>query len=494
MPTALERVNAAYVRAHAGRRVTEGIAEKLVSTGGGVSSHGLVDPVDGDRHYRAAGRDRMSREMPFWTRERARDYSVTAYRSNPMATAIIDTFVAFCVGDSGVSPTCTNPDVKVVVDDFWNDPANRLGKIQEISLRSQLLLGEKLYELLQGEGSGVVRFCPIEPARIKDVVPRAGNPLWPGTVVLPPLTDEQEDDQRWRVAAVNDESKLREGQCMFWAPFRTLDTDIRGYPFLMPVLDWLENYDLVLSNAIDRTALARFFALHAKITGDQADVDAWVDSRGGTHIPPSGSVEVTDDRVELKPLSVPTGIEEDSTATKLVLTTVAAGAGLARTWLADPEDANRATSLTMAEPVRRRVGGIQRVWLDYQTELVRFAVDRAVAAGRLSSTVESTDPRTGDVVQVPASETVFVDGPEVAAADAQITAGVLLNVATGLEKLQAIGALSPDAVAAVARKAWEDFMGVPFRAELAGPGASPDDVATEVQAAESRRGLLALAK
>ena len=72
------------------------------------------DPIDGDAGYKLAG-SRGNREVPYWTRERARDYSVTAYRSNPMARAVIDTYVAFCVGDSGVTYQCSNPDVRAVV-------------------------------------------------------------------------------------------------------------------------------------------------------------------------------------------------------------------------------------------------------------------------------------------------------------------------------------------------------------------------------------------
>jgi hypothetical protein len=79
----------------------------------------------------------------------------------------------------------TNPQVAEVVREFWDDPANRLGEIQELSLRSQLLLGEKLYELLVGRSSGVVRFRPIDPANIKDIGCRGGNPLWPDQVLLP---------------------------------------------------------------------------------------------------------------------------------------------------------------------------------------------------------------------------------------------------------------------------------------------------------------------
>lgn len=459
------------------RRVTEATPQQVVMAGGSLGSYG-VDPIDQERGYRPAG-SRGRREVPEWTRERARDYAVTAYRMNPMCTAIIDTYTAFCVGDSGVSPMCTNPQVKEAVDEFWNDPRNALGRIQEIALRSQMLLGEKVYELMEGERSGVVRFSPFDPALIKDVTTHKGNALWPDKVILPPLRDSDED-LVLRVSAVNDETGLREGNAIFWAPWRTLDTDVRGIPFIHSILDWLDSYDQVLSNLIDRTALARYAAFDVTLKGDGADVNAYVTARGGTHMPPSGSIEVHNESVEWKPLQAMTGAFEDTKTNGAVLTNIASGAGLARTWLADPEDANRATSQTMAEPVRRRVGGVQRIWLDYQTELVRHQVDRFVASRRLPAMVEAIDPKTGEKFELPASQTVVVTGPEIAAADSQIGAQILLNLSTGLEKMVQIGAMSRPAAEAAGRKAWEDYMGIPYRAELGRPDSNPDDVAQQV--------------
>lgn len=466
------------------RRIVEATADQVIATGGSLGAYGR-DPVDGDTGYKVAGHG--NREMPYWTREKARTFSVTAYRSNPMATAIVDTYTAFCVGDSGVSWQATNDQVAEVVREFWDDPGVRLGEIQELSLRSQLLMGEKLYELMQGPTSGVVRFAPIDPSHIKDIACRAGNPLWPSQVILP----GPEDDLTWELVQVNDETGLREGKAMFWAPWRTLDTDIRGMPFLTSVLDDLDSYGTVLSNLIDRTALARYMVWDVTVQGGQPEVDAFVAARGGMHVPPSGSVEVHNDSVKWEPKTVSTGAMEDTIANKSVLTNIASGTGLARTWLADPEDANRATSLTMAEPVRRRVGGVQKVWLAQQTELVRYVVDRAVAAKRIPAMVEATDPRTGAVTQIPASQAVIVTGPEIAASDSQLTAQVLLNLSTGLEKLVQTGALSKSAAATAARKAWEDYVGVPYVHELDTPKANLDDVATAVEEAlvrEARKG------
>lgn len=449
-------------------RATEATIEQVVATGAMVGAYGR-DPVDGDYGYRRAGG--AIREMPFWTREKAQTYSVAGYRSNPMARSIIDTYTAFCVGDSGVKVQVSNPDVRKIVDEFWNDPKNNMAGGQELYLRSQLLLGERVLEMLVGSVTGVVRFAPIEPTLVQDVVLDRGNPLWPQWLILRAASGDL-DSRTLRIAQVDDQTGLRTGNAMFWAPWKALETDKRGFPFLGPVLDWLDSYDTVISNLVDRTALARYAAMSVSIEGEQADVDAFVAARGGQHLPPSGTIEVHTNAVEWKPLNVQSGAYEDTKTSQTVLTNVAAGTGLAKTWLAEPEDANRATSLTMAEPVRRRVGAVQKTWLDLQTELVRFVVDQAVAAGRLPRMVTSHDPRTGEDTEVPAAQTVIVTGPEVAASDAQLNAQILLNLSTALSGFVEAGILTAPAAAIAAQKAWEDYVGVPYNADIAGQAAS----------------------
>src|SRR5882757_4074204 len=139
------------------RRSVEAVTpEQLVATGA-IGGWGGVDPVDGDVGWRPAGA-RGLREVPWWSAEKARIYAVNAYRANPMAKAIIDTFTSFCVGDSGVSVDASNADVKRVVDEFWSDPRNNLGDRQGLHLRSHLLMGESCWEMLVGNQSGVVRY------------------------------------------------------------------------------------------------------------------------------------------------------------------------------------------------------------------------------------------------------------------------------------------------------------------------------------------------
>jgi hypothetical protein len=459
------------------QHAAEATPEQLIASGAVVGSWGR-DPVDGDVGYKLAGS--VGREVPYWTQEKSRAYSIAAYRINPMARAIIDTYTSFCVGDSGVTLQVTNPQVAEVANEFWNDPRNCL-QMQDLFLRDLMLNGEQAWEIMQGSGSGVVRFSPFDPSWIVNVGLLNGNPLWPSTVTLGQNMVQGTQGRSLSVVMVDDQTGLRDGECIFRTPWKALVTDRRGMPFLSAIVDQLDAYDTIISNLIDRTALARYLVWDVTITGGQDAVDAFVRNRGGIHIPQSGSVEVHNESVAWEPKTAPTGAFEDSTAASTVLTEIAGGSGLSKHWLSEPDGANRATSHSMAEPVRRRVGGVQKVWLGYMTELVRLAVDRAVAARRLPSTVTATDPRTGANYQIPASQSVTVTGPEIAAADSQVTAQVLLNLSTGLGNFVKNGIMSPEAANLAARKAWEQFVGVPYTADLDGPKANPDDLAQHIE-------------
>lgn len=442
-------------------RAVEATPEQLVGTGALAGMATGYDPLGEPGPWRRVGTN--TREVPWWTHEKARANSVAAYRSNPMAKAIIDTYVSFCVGDVGVSYQCTNADVKEIVDEFWNDPSNNIGGVQELLFRDSLIMGETCLEMIEF-GGGRVRFAPVAVSAIQDVTLIKGNTLWPDTLLFDNNIRPNLD-----VVRINDDTNLREGQAFFWAPFKTLTTDIRSLPFLTPIIDWLDSYDTVLSNMIDRTALARYLVWDVTVTGGQDAVDNFIAARGGTSIPRSGTIEVHNESVVWEPKTVSTGAQEDSVAGQSVMTVIAGGAGLSKTWLAEPEGANRATSLSMAEPVRRRVQGVQRQWLMQMQELVRFVVDRAVANGKLPAEVTSVDEKTGQEKKIPASQSVIVTGPEIAAADSQITAQVLLNLSTGLQNLVGANVMSAKAAEVAARKAWEDYVGVPYTADLDDP-------------------------
>jgi hypothetical protein len=347
--------------------------------------------------------------------------------------------------------------------------------IQEKLFREHLLYGETLWEMLVGPSTGVTRINPIDPTRIVDVRLLSGNVLWPDQVLISQI---QGEDLPLQVACVDDVTGLRAGDVQFFADFNALVSDQRGDPFLSPLLDDLDSFDTVLNNLVDRTALARYLVWDVTVDGDQKVIDEYLKARGGQHVPKSGAMEVHNKAVEWKPQTVETKAAEDSITTGALLTNVAGGAGLAKTWLAEPDGANRATSISMAEPVRRRVGSVQNLWLHHMTETLRFVVDQAVAAGQLPKTVMVAGDAGRAAVEMPAAQSVRVLGPEVAAADSDITAGVLVQLAQSMVSLTAAGVLSAPAARLATKKAWEQFVGIPYTPDLDQPdGSKADDLA-----------------
>lgn len=458
------------------RRQTEATAEQLAASG--AAGGGGYDPIDGDRGFSSAGGG--GHEIPRWTLDKARAFSIAGYRTNPMARAIVDTYTSFCVGDSGLTLQCPDPATHDVAQGFWDDTSNTLASSQDLWMRDHLLNGEQAIEAMVGALSGAVRLSVIDTARIIGVDLADGNPLRPSALhIREGLTDEVTRS----VIAPDDLTGRRAGQVFWWPSFRATLSDRRGYPFLGPVLDWLDSYDTVLANLVDRTALMRYIAYQVQITGGDGDVQKFVADHGGkgntVPMPRSGTVEVTNDKVTYIPMSADVKADEDSTTAGNLLTNVAAGTGLAKTWLAEPENANRATSISMAEPVRRRVGGVQNLWIGYMTELARNAVDRAVDAGRIPAEVLIAVGTSHERL-MPAASTVTITGPEVAAADAQINAEVLVKLSQALEPLRKNGFLTEAACARAAKKGWEDLVGVPYSPELDQPDGEVDDLATYI--------------
>lgn len=451
-----------------GSKQTEALADSLAASGAAGTSYS--GGTNEDAGWRRLGQG--ARDVPSWSLEKARTFSIHAYRVNPMARAIIDTYSSFVTGDSGLRPQCTDSRVRGTIDRFWRDPRNNLGSnaTQELLLRTHMLMGESAYNMLVAP-NGNTRFSPVDTTVVEGVELDHGNPLWPKTLVI---REDVGTTAGYSIVNYDDVSGLSDGEMFFWPDWRALSWDTRGYPFLAPVIDWLDAYDRTIWNLIDRTAIARYLVFDVEIQGGQTEIDNWIKARGGSQPPPSGSMEIHNQNVKMTPTTANVGAFEDKQTVGMAMTNIAAGAGLSKTWLAEPEDANRATSLTMAEPVRRRVRGVQGLWLAHMTDMARFAVDRAVAAQKLPRQV-SIEDATGNTIKVPSCQVVSIVGPEIAATDAQVNATILMSLSQALAQMPP-DVMSRDAMQVAARKAWEDYVGVPYDPAL-DKKADPDQLA-----------------
>lgn len=393
--------------------------------------------VDRDDHlYRSVNAG--LRDLTGNVLRRAQDMSVDVYRRNPLANRIIKIYTSFMAGE-GFAISCDNPDVQAIADDFWYAERNEMDINHRRFARDFLLYGEAPHPVAADEtGNTTVGY--IDPQAIDHVEASTLNRLILERVVLLRSVSNEPDGLqivRRQDDPALDELGLLQGDIFLWLNDR-IGAATRGTPFLLPVLDWLDAYDQILWELLERIKATRAFFWDVAVEGGQTEVDE-AKAIWGTTAPRTGSTRFRTKSMEVSATQPDIGAHEDVAAARYILRHIATGAGLAPHWLADPEDANRSTAEQMDVPVFRSLTDIQAVWKANMEELLRFAIDRKIAAGMLPAIVErhtEDGQPTGDMV--PAGDLVEVVVPSITDDGIEGAAAALAGVATAFVQLDMI--------------------------------------------------------
>ena len=100
-----------------------------------------------------------------WNMQRVAYY---LYVTNPLARRIVELIKDFVVGE-GVTIHANDRRVQAVLDDFWDDPVNRMEVNLEAFVRECSIFGEQLWYTATNPISGKVRLGYIDPYWIDGV-------------------------------------------------------------------------------------------------------------------------------------------------------------------------------------------------------------------------------------------------------------------------------------------------------------------------------------
>ncbi len=414
-----------------------------------IVHHEEAVQVDRDDHlYRGQGAN--LRDLQGSVLRRAQNLSIDLYRKNPLANRIIKIYTTFMAGE-GFAVGATNDEVDAVVKEFWFAERNEMDLNHRRFARDFLLYGEAPHPVAYDDtGNTTVGY--IDPHLIEHVEASELNQLILERLVLlrgstdtPPLTIVSRQDD-----PAEADMGLLDGDVFYWLNDR-IGAATRGTPFLLPILDWLDAYDQTLWELIERIKATRAFFWDVTVEGGEDEVkeakEVW-----GTTAPRSGSARFHTDAMSVEAQQPNLGTNEDVAAARYILRLISTGAGVAPHWLGDPEDANRSTAETMDKPVFRALEDTQATWKANMEELLRFVVDRKVAANMLPAVVDVLDEQgepTGD--RVPAAQTVEVVVP--ALTDDAITeaATAIAAVAGAFVQLDMIGGIDEETMRKVVR-------------------------------------------
>jgi hypothetical protein len=381
---------------------------------------------------------------------RAQTISVNLYRKNPLANRIIKIYTTYMAGE-GFTVEAANPDVAAVVDEFWQAERNQMESNHRRFARDGLIFGEAPHPVAADEtGNTTVGY--LDPHSIDHVKTDPRNQLILTDLVLRRAGG---DEEKLRIVRRDEDpfsetAGLLAGDVFLWLHDR-IGAATRGTPFLLPAVDWLDAYDQILWELLERTKAVRAFFWDVEVDGGATEIEIAKKEWGRT-APRSGSVRFRTPAIQVAASQPQLGAYEDVNTARFILRHIATAAGVAPTWIGDPEDANRSTAEQMDKPVLRALTDTQAQWKYNMERLLAYAVDQKIGAGMLDRVVErfdSTGQGTGDMQ--PASKLIKVTAPAITDDDVTGAAAALTSVAQAFMQLDVIGIGDPETMRRIVR-------------------------------------------
>jgi len=342
-----------------------------------------------------------TRDLSPVTHERARAISRFLQRQNPLARRLSELMLDFVVGD-GLEITSENEDADGIIEEWWTDPMMRMDLrhreiIQGLGIDGEIFLRAYVK-------NGVTRFGFIDPARVVEVKKDPDNAFVDKEIHVARRDAAGGVDvfQVMQIDYQEDGMPTYEGDVFFYSVNRPIGAT-RGTPDTLSLADWIDAYDQLLFNSIDRSALMNSFVWDVTLRGaDNEQVSEWVERHGAS--PRPGTVRVHNDAETWNAVTPSLGAAEQEIVARTVKNLILGGAGIPEAWFADGDSANRATVAEQGDPTYRMLTARQRLVRGIFEDLVTFVLVNAIEAGRLSPDEEGEVPEFDIIFPDPSVE------------------------------------------------------------------------------------------
>jgi hypothetical protein len=356
-----------------------------------------IDPDD-DLFRRITG---VGRDLVPLALVKAQAISLKLWRENAMAHRLTEMIVDFVVGD-GITFTAADDRVKDVLDEFWNDPRMDLALRHIDWVRDQSIYGELALRGYVNEQSGRARLGYLVSGRIDEVELNGEDALTDKTLWLRPLMGATRIGLP--IVTWNDDDPLHplwEGDA-FYFPVNRITGQTRGTPDLLAIADYVDGYDQLLFNALERSGFLNAFVWDVTLKGQTPDqITAWLQKNGVAPAP--GSVRAHNEAESWEAKSPSLGSADVVTIGREVKNMGLGGAGVPEGWFANGDNSNRAALSEQDAPTYRMLARRQLLTRHQWEKVLRWVVEMAKQHGRLPAnvdtdlTVNMPDPSVKDV-------------------------------------------------------------------------------------------------
>lgn len=320
--------------------------------------------------------------------QRSQDISYHLWRSNPMARRIVEMMTDFVVGADGLSIEAAADPVQEVIDEFWQDPRTNWDLRNRDIVRDLSIYGEIAFRKFVNDASGRVRYGVVDSGRIADILPDPDDMLVDKTILL---TDGKGGSASPYDLIVYDDLTTPAdpkwvGDYFYFAVNRALGVH-RGIPDLFAIADYVDGYDQLLFNALERTGLINAFVWDVTLDGaDDTAIQMWMQKHPTA--PPPGSVRVHNEKEHWMAPAPTLGTQDVVEIGRAVKNMGLGGAGLPEAWFAEGDSANRATLDAQGDPTYRMLQSRQKYVRAMFERMISVLLQESVG-GRLPKSVDT---------------------------------------------------------------------------------------------------------
>jgi len=328
----------------------------------------------------------QDRDLNLLTQRRMQDIAFYLYDSNPMAGRIIEIIEDFVIGD-GFSYTAQDPDVKEVLDNFWEDPDNNLDEEMNVNVVELFLFGELCLPVWVNSADGAVKLGYIDPKTILKIKKDSNNTKINKTLIWRKPSGSIERE----INIINVDKALRSetygrlvGNC-FYFTINKVSSATRGRSALLRLADWLDGYDQFLFARLERAFLLNNFIWDIECEGmDKGELEEFVKTIA---IPRPGSIRAHNEKVKWKSETPKLESADASEEARLFKQQILGGSGYPEHWFGEGSTTTRATAKEMSAPVLKSLKSKQKKIKFMIKRIFNFVIDQAIIAGTLSKDV-----------------------------------------------------------------------------------------------------------
>ena len=344
--------------------------------------------------YRGLGGTLSPRDLMPPMHARMQQVAYYLYLANPLAHRMVEHTKNYVVGD-GIEIKAEHPAAQRVLDDFWQDPVNRMDATLPETVKELAIFGEQCWLAAVNPVDGRVRLGYLDPAEIEaiewgeiglDVGAEGPTAVAAPVAVWRRPTGGEKNPRRFRIARLDEDPASETfgrltGECFYFAINKARSAS-RGVSDLFAIGDYLDGYDKMLFGLIDRVGFANAFIWDVLLKGaTEEQIQDWLREQ---RPPRPGSVRAHNEQVEWKAVTPTLRAHDFNEAARTIKNMNLAGAGFPEHWFAEGGNANRATALEMGGPSLKMLLERQGYVAFMLREVLEFVLDQAVAAGTLA--------------------------------------------------------------------------------------------------------------